>query len=236
VDKAYFLIVRRIGFILFDMRIPLTKYGWPQVVVFPAIIIAAMIVCFFTVPAAAIILAVVLIWVLSFFRDPDRIPPADKNILLAPADGTIRDIEVVDESDFIGGKALRIGIFLSVFNVHINRSPCDVRVEKIIYKKGSFKDARNPQAGKVNESNDLWLARTDEPRDKLIVRQISGAIARRIVCEVRQGQKLTGGQKFGMIKFGSRTELYVPSRDNIKCMVRKGDKVKAGISILVRYE
>ena len=238
-DKAYFLIVRRIGLILFDMRIPLTKYGWPQVVVFPAIIITAMIVCFFTVPAAAIILAVVLIWVLSFFRDPDRIPPrfiGDKNILLAPADGTIRDIEVVDESDFIGGKALRIGIFLSVFNVHINRSPCDVTVEKIIYKKGSFKDARNPQAGKVNESNDLWLIRTDEPADKLIVRQISGAIARRIVCEAQQGQKLAGGQKFGMIKFGSRTELYVPSRDNIKCMVRKGDKVKAGLSILVRYE
>jgi len=227
------------------MRIPLTKYGWPQVAVFPAIIIAAMIVCLpAALPAgifisAEVILAVVLIWVLSFFRDPDRIPPrfiGDKNILLAPADGTIRDIEVVDESDFIGGKALRIGIFLSVFNVHINRSPCDVTVEKIIYKKGSFKDARNPQAGKVNESNDLWLIRTDEPADKLIVRQISGAIARRIVCEAQQGQKLAGGQKFGMIKFGSRTELYVPSRDNIKCMVRKGDKVKAGLSILVRYE
>jgi len=224
------------------MKIPLTKYGWPQVLVFPAIIIAAMIICLPAALSAGIlfvieaILAVVLIWVLSFFRDPGRTPPADKNILLAPADGTIHDIEVVDEKDFIGGKALRIGIFLSIFDVHINRSPCDVTVEKIIYKIGSFKDARNPQAGKVNESNDLWLARTDEPADKLIVRQISGAIARRIVCEALRGQKLAGGQKFGMIKFGSRTELYVPSRDNIKCMVRKGDKVKAGLSILVRYE
>ena len=223
------------------MRIPLTKYGWPQVVVFPVIIIAAMIVCLLVLPAgvligAEVILAVMLVWVLSFFRDPERTPPADKNILLAPADGTIRDIEVVDENDFIGGKAMRIGIFLSIFDVHINRSPCDVKVEKITYKKGDYKDARNPQAGAVNESNDLWLIRTDEPKDRLIVRQISGAIARRIVCEARQEQKLTGGRKFGMIKFGSRTELYLPSRDDIKCLVRKGDKVKAGLSILARYE
>jgi len=219
----------------------LTKYGWPQVVVFPVIIIAATIVCLLVLPAgvligAEVILAVMLVWVLSFFRDPERTPPADKNILLAPADGTIRDIEVVDENDFIGGKAMRIGIFLSIFDVHINRSPCDVKVEKITYKKGDYKDARNPQAGAVNESNDLWLIRTDEPKDRLIVRQISGAIARRIVCEARQEQKLTGGRKFGMIKFGSRTELYLPSRDDIKCLVRKGDKVKAGLSILARYE
>ena len=219
----------------------MTKYGWPQVVVFPVIIIAATIVCLLVLPAgvligAEVILAVMLVWVLSFFRDPERTPPADKNILLAPADGTIRDIEVVDENDFIGGKAMRIGIFLSIFDVHINRSPCDVKVEKITYKKGDYKDARNPQAGAVNESNDLWLIRTDEPKDRLIVRQISGAIARRIVCEARQEQKLTGGRKFGMIKFGSRTELYLPSRDDIKCLVRKGDKVKAGLSILARYE
>jgi phosphatidylserine decarboxylase len=223
------------------MRIPLTKYGWPQAVVFPAMIIGAMIVCLLAAPAgvligAEVILAVVLVWVLSFFRDPERTPPADKNILLAPADGTIRDIEVVDENDFIGGKAMRIGIFLSIFDVHINRSPCDVKVEKITYKKGDYKDARNPQAGAANESNDLWLIRTDEPKDRLIVRQISGAIARRIVCEAQEGQKLTGGRKFGMIKFGSRTELYLPSRDDIKCLVRKGDKVKAGLSILARYE
>ncbi len=223
------------------MRIPLTKYGWPQVVVFPLIIIAAMLVCLL-IPSkgvlviAEVILAVVLVWVLSFFRDPDRTPPPDKNLLLAPADGIIRDIQIVDENDFIGGKALRIGIFLSIFDVHINRSPCDAKVEKITYKKGLYKDARNPQAGALNESNDLWLIRTDEPKDKLIVRQISGRIARRIVCETRQGQKLTGGRKFGMIKFGSRTELYLPARENVKPLVKITDKVKAGLSPLVRYE
>ncbi len=224
------------------MRIPLTKYGLPQVAVFPAIIIAAMIICLPAAPPAGIlfvieaILAVVLIWVLSFFRDPERIPPADKNILLAPADGTIRDIEVVDEKDFIGGKAMRIGIFLSIFNVHINRSPCEARVEKIIYKKGAFKDARNPQAGAVNESNDLWLTRTDFPQDRIIVRQISGAIARRIVCKAQAGTDLAGGEKFGMIKFGSRTELYAPLNGSIKCSVKIGDKVKAGLTTLVQYK
>jgi phosphatidylserine decarboxylase len=136
--------------------------------------------------------------------------------------------------EFIGGKALRIGIFLSIFDVHINRAPCNVKVEKITYKKGGFKDARDPQAGAFNESNDLFLTRKNEPFDKLIVRQISGAIARRIICEAKEGQELAGGQKFGMIKFGSRTELYVPTGEGVKCLVKVGDKVKAGLTPLIR--
>lgn len=227
------------------MRIPLTKYGWPQVVVFPAAALTAMVVC----PAAGVaflplwavvsieaLLAVVLIWVLTFFRDPRRTVPADRNILLAPADGRITDIETVEETDFLGGTALRIGIFLNIFDVHINRAPCNVKVEKITYKKGKNKNAMSPKAGQVNESNNLALVRTDSPGDRLIVRQVSGAIARRIVCDTSQGQKLTGGEKFGMIKFGSRTEIYVPVRENTKCLVQIGDKVKAGLSPLVRYE
>ena len=224
------------------MRIPLTKYGWPQVVFFPAVVFVAMIACllvrlpnwiFYTAEA---ILAVVVIWLLAFFRDPQRAAPADKNLLLAPADGRITDIETIDENDFIGRTALRIGIFLSIFDVHINRSPCNVKVDRIIYKKGKYKNAMSPQSGRTNESNNLALVRTDSPEDKLIVRQISGAIARRIVCRAAQGQQLTGGEKFGMIKFGSRTELYVPSREDVKCLVKIGDKVKAGITPLVRYE
>ncbi len=247
------------------MRIPLTKYGWPQVVIFPVVVSAAMIVYLrigiLSLPLWAILsiealLAIVLIWGLSFFRDPYRAVPADKNILLAPADGRITDIETVNENDFIGEEALRIGIFLSIFDVHINRAPCNVKVERITYRQGKYKNAMNPESGRVNESNDLGLVRTDSPQDKLIVRQISGAIARRIVCEARQGQKLTGGERFGMIKFGSRTELYVPvrlprdpgpgpqaasdetraTRYEINCLVKIGDKVKAGITPLVRYE
>jgi len=227
------------------MRIPLTKYGWPQVVLFPALQLAAMVIALLAWPrslsvwgiiAVETIFAVVLVWVLSFFRDPHRLSPSDETVLLAPADGRITDIEIVEENSFIGGKAMRLGIFLSIFNAHINRSPCNVKVEKITYKKGKHKNAMNPTSGRVNESNDLEMTRIDSPQDRLIVRQISGAVARRIVCEAKQGQKLTGGEKFGMIKFGSRTELYLPARENVKCLVRVGDKVKAGLTPLVKYE
>jgi len=226
------------------MRIPLTRYGWPEVVIFPAATAVAMTVCplllvvvkwwtFFLMEA---VLGIILVWILSFFRDPERQIQTGSNLLLSPADGKIADIEEIEEKEFIGGRALRVGIFLSIFDVHINRAPCNVRVEEITYRPGQYKDARSNDAGQVNESNDLWLVRIDSPNDRLIVRQISGAIARRIVCEAKKGQELASGEKFGMIKFGSRTELYVPLREDIKCMVRKGDKVKAGITAIVRYE
>lgn len=234
------------------MRIPMTKYGLPQVVIYPLVILAAVVVCFvmglrylpnraaasWTVPAvwaAEPVLLALLAWSLSFFRDPQREVPRDERLLLAPADGTIRDIETVDEKDFIGGPALRIGIFLSVFNVHINRSPCEAKVQRITYRPGRFLNAMNSQAGKVNESNDVAMVRTKQPNDRLLVRQVSGAIARRIVCAAQIGQQLAAGEQFGMIKFGSRTELYVPAGEYIECIVRTGDKVKAGMTPLVRY-
>ncbi|MFH1719535.1 MAG: phosphatidylserine decarboxylase, partial [Planctomycetota bacterium] len=162
--------------------------------------------------------------------------PAEPNLLLAPADGRITDIETIDDGGFVGGPVLRIGIFLSIFNTHINRAPCSVRVESITYKKGKYLNAMNPQSGRVNESNDLGLVRTESPKDRLLVRQISGAIARRIVCETTVGREMAGGEQFGMIKFGSRTELYLPVRENAKCLVQIGDKVKAGLTPLVEYE
>jgi len=220
------------------------------VVLFPAALLVAMIVLALgtiaVLPVWALVLieaalAAVLVWVLMFFRDPERICPSDPNLLLAPADGRVTDIETVDEDGFIGGPALRIGIFLSIFNVHLNRAPCNARVETITYKKGKYLNAMNSQSGRLNESNNLGLVRTDSPTDRLIVRQISGAIARRIVCDTAQGRELAGGEGFGMIKFGSRTELYVPvsSSDKqyeIKCLVRIGDKVKAGLTPLLKYE
>lgn len=226
------------------MKIPLTKYGLPQVVMYPAAVLVFMVVLWFgahpTTPVwvvhyVEIALGVVFIWALSFFRDPERIVPEEKGILLAPADGKITDIETVDETDFIGGKAIRVGIFLSVFDVHINRSPCKVRVEKIAYHEGKFLDARNLESGRVNESNDLWMTRIEPPFDKLIVRQISGAIARRIVCRTTAGGELLMGERFGMIKFGSRTELYMPVGESVKCLVKTGDKVKAGLTPIIRY-
>jgi phosphatidylserine decarboxylase len=342
------------------MRIPLTKYGLPEVLVYPAAVAAIMVVfglvggAFLPILAVAsieIILAGVAVWVLSFFRDPQRPPdliggvqaddPDIIGTLLAPADGRITDVEIVQENEFIGASALRIGIFLSIFDTHINRSPCNARVEKVTFKPGKYKNAADPRSGRVNQSNDLHLVRlvpsttsepalprgrrseltpaaclrrhepvpsrvegftyakagagvtsflrkpelskgqalskpvppqdasgqspsaalrvnsvegaegTDSPKacpstgcltaersrgDKLVVRQISGAIARRIVCQAREGQELAAGEKFGMIKFGSRTELYVPIREDLKCLVKIGDKVKAGLTPLVKYE
>jgi phosphatidylserine decarboxylase len=243
------------------MKIPLTKYGWPQVVVYPVIILAAMILIalgatklfsIVTVLIIEFVLLLVLVWALAFFRDPFRECPTDENLLLSPADGKITEIANIDGNEFLGGPAIKIGIFLSIFNVHINRAPCSVQVNKITYKKGQYKNAMNPESGQVNESNELQLVRTTEPNDKLIVKQISGAIARRIVCRTKTGDKLNSGEQFGMIKFGSRTELYVPVPEmgtldkpengkqgylyKVICLVKKGDKVKAGITPLVRYE
>jgi phosphatidylserine decarboxylase len=226
------------------MRIPLARYGWPQVVIYPAAILVFMVVLWFgahpTTPVwivhyVEIALGAVFLWTLSFFRDPERVVPQDRNVLLAPADGTITDIETVDENEFIKGESLRIGIFLSIFDVHINRAPCKVRIEKVNYKEGGFTNAMKPESGRVNESNDLWLRKTEPPNDKLIVRQISGAIARRIVCRASEGEELVSGQRFGMIKFGSRTELYVPASESVRCLVKVGDKVKAGLTPIIRY-
>lgn len=226
------------------MRIPLTRYGWPQVVVYPVLVVAAMLAValggsahtpLWAVVVTEAILAVVLVWALMFFRDPRRNAPRDEMLFVAPADGRVTDIEQTQQNEFLEGPALRIGIFLSIFNVHINRSPCSARVETIAYRKGSYLNAMNPLSAKVNESNTLTLVRTEEPKERLVVRQVSGAIARRIVCEAKEGGSLSQGQAFGMIKFGSRTELYVPASMPIECLVCIGDAVKAGVTPLLRY-
>jgi phosphatidylserine decarboxylase len=226
----------------------------PQVAVFPAILIAVMVVYFWvsqrflrpvcpcsysgflSVWLPEVVLLVVLIWVFSFFRDPVRICQQDANLLLSPADGTIAAVETLDSYPGFGGPVLRIEIFLSVFNVHINRVPCACKIGTVTYKPGKFVDARRSDCSKINEANEIEMFRTDSPADRMLVRQISGAIARRIVCEAKTGQSFTAGQQFGMIKFGSCTELYVPARDNLQSKVAVGDKVKAGLTILARYD
>jgi len=227
------------------MKIPLTKYGWPQVFVFPAIILAAMAAV--SVFASRVlpewgfysilgVLAIFLIWTLTFFRDPPRRCTIDEKNLVSPADGKITAIEMIEDDAFIGGEAIRVSIFLSIFNAHINRSPCAAHIVDIQYKRGKKRNAAMADSARTNESNELRMSRLDEPQDKFVVRQISGAIARRIVCKAKKGQKLAGGEKFGMIKFGSRTELCFPRRDDVKILVKVGERVKAGVSILLRYK
>jgi len=222
------------------MHSPLTRYGLPQVLVFPLLVFVAMAVCFIFIRderilfPVEIVLFLVFVWMLSFFRDPARTINIDETILFSPADGTITDIAVVDDS-VLGKGALRIGMFLSIFNVHINRVPCSVRIENVSYKKGLFKNAFATEAGKVNESNDILMVRLAKPEDRLLVRQISGAIARHIVCEAAEGKEYKQGEQFGMIKFGSRTELYIAAGNGCEAAVKVGDKVQAGITPLARY-
>jgi phosphatidylserine decarboxylase len=224
------------------MRFPVTRYGMPQVLIYPLAVLAVMSALFILLRRGVLLITVeavlflVFLWMVSFFRDPRRTSPLNNRVLLSPADGTITDISETEIPD-LGGKALKIGMFLSIFNVHINRAPCAARIESINYKKGKFKNAMDAQAGRVNESNDILMTRLDEPRDSLLVRQISGAIARRIVCEAKPGQQYGQGEAFGMIKFGSRTELYLPIKTaSYDVAVKIGDKVNAGLSPLVVYK
>lgn len=177
-------------------------------------------------------LACLLLGVFSvyFFRDPHRQIPDEPAVVVAPADGTIVGIEDLPTSPHYDGPCKRVSIFLSVFNVHINRSPFDGTVETISYKQGAFKNAMRADTTDVNESNTI---RMQTARGPMTVRQISGLIARRIVCKVEVGEALAKGERFGMIKFGSRTELYL-SPDAEICVKLK-DKVQGGASIVARF-
>ena len=181
-----------------------------------------------------LLLFLVLVWAFAFFRDPGRIIIPDEMVLYSPADGKITDIAIVDDSA-LGPGTTRIGMFLSIFNVHINRVPCSVRVENVIYKKGKFINAMSPEASGKNESNDVLMIRLSGPKDRLRVRQVTGAIARHIVCKAKAGDEYTQGDQFGMIKFGSRTELYIPAGSKFQVDVKIGDKVRAGLTPLARY-
>lgn len=171
-------------------------------------------------------------FVLFFFRDPEREIPAARNALLSPADGTVTHVGEVDEADFPGGRAFRISIFLSVFDVHVNRMPRAGQVVRLRYFPGRFLDARNPECAMQNEQ--LWIDVEENDPPRLVrVKQISGAIARRIVCWLKPGQAISAGERFGMIKFGSRTDVYIPAEETINVQVQVGDKVKGGSTILL---
>ena len=180
------------------------------------------------VPAAALGLVV------YFFRNPRRRVPQGPGLWVSPADGTIAEIAPLAHDDFVGGPAVRIGIFLSIFNVHLNRSPAAARVIALRYAPGEFLNALRPESALRNEN--LWIALEEEspPHRRYVVRQISGAIARRIVCDLRPGEVVPRGHVFGMIKLGSRTELILPADSGLEVKVRLGQKVKAGMTIMAQ--
>lgn len=187
--------------------------------------------------------AALLALILYFFRNPRRRVPQTPGLCVSPADGTVAEIAPVEHDEFIGGRAVRIGIFLSIFNVHLNRAPAAARVIALRYSPGEFLNALRPESALRNEN--MWIGmeedapptrdpQTGAPR-RFVVRQISGAIARRIVCDLRPGEVVPRGHVFGMIKLGSRTELIVPQEATLEVKVRVGQKVKAGETIIAEY-
>ncbi len=192
----------------------------------------AVVLGWFWIPLSLIVLPV-LIWLFAFFRDPERAVPQEQHAMVSPADGVVSDIVEIDHDPLLDAPAIRVGIFLSVFNVHINRAPCDGRVVDVIYKKGKFINAmRHNEASSNNESNTLVLAEPQGERRVAVVRQIVGLIARRIVCTARVGDQVKRGDRIGMIKFGSRTELYIPKWLEPKIQVQVGQKVRGAADVI----
>ncbi len=184
------------------------------------------------IPAA--ILAALWLFVLAFFRDPQRAIPAGQGLLVAPADGKVTEVSRLDSYEGIDGPVLKISIFLSIFNVHINRAACDGRVVRTTYKPGEFLDVRHPECGMRNEWNTIVFDAGGSIGGPVVIRQIAGLIARRIVCNVAEGDTVRRGERIGMIKFGSRTDLVVPAASGLESAVQVNDVVKAGSTIMLR--
>jgi phosphatidylserine decarboxylase len=169
------------------------------------------------------------LFTVAFFRDPERMAPPDSNLIVAPADGTVMDIVELDESQVLKTRSRRVGIFLSIFDVHTNRAPIGGRIIYRQHREGLCLDARRADCSEKNESM-TWAF--ENPRVTIVVRQITGAIARRIVAWAQIGDELKKGERFGMIRFGSRTELYLPL--NAEVLVKTGDHVLGGSTIMAR--
>ena len=204
----------------------MAEYGGDELFIVTLAMGAAAYVFSRVHPALVVIPAIPFGIVVWFFRDPNRTGTSAPEIMLSPADGTVSDITELDEPRFIAGRAVRIGIFLSPFNVHVNRTPCDGTVQMVEHKSGEFLPAYNPEAPTRNESASLGLQLDNGLL--IVVKQITGILARRIVCEAETGDRLTRGQRYGMIKFGSRTELYIPVQACGEVLVKIGDKVVGG--------
>jgi phosphatidylserine decarboxylase len=177
----------------------------------------------------ALVFLALFLFTIAFFRDPDRQVPADPNLIVAPADGTVRDIVYSDEKEVLKTKTRRVGIFLSIFNVHTNRAPIDGRIIYRQHHEGLCLDARDPDCPEKNEAM-TWAFQN--PSGTIVVRQLTGAIARRIVAWANVGDELKKGERFGMIRFGSRTELYLPL--NAEVLVKTGDHVFGGSTVIAR--
>ena len=192
------------------------------------LVVVALVSLFFSIWLFVLFL-ILIAYTFYFFRDPERAIPADGNAIVAAADGTITDIIEVEESDVLKTKTRRVGIFLSIFDVHTNRAPTDGRIIFRHHREGLCVDARRPECSEKNEAM-TWAF--ENPRATIVVRQLTGAIARRIVAWSDVGDELRKGDRFGMIRFGSRTEVYLPLAATV--LVKVGEHVAGGSTIIAR--
>lgn len=204
---------------------PIARAGWPYL----ALLGALTIIVYDLFRPASALPAAMFLFTAFFFRNPKRRIPRDGKLVLSPADGVVLEVEQVEEEKFMGGSCVRVSIFLSIFNVHLNRSPVAGTVKYIHYRPGKFLPAFKSHASEINEKNFIGI---DAGGFKVMVTQVTGFIARRIVCYTKIGDYLDQGQLFGLIKFGSCTELYLSPDVTIE--VAPGDRVKGGETIIGR--
>jgi len=202
----------------------IAREGWPFLAVATA---AAVLAGWFAGAWWSLPLWLIALFVLQFFRDPPRSIPGDERTVVSPADGRIVAVEV-SRDPYLEREAIKVSVFMNVFNVHSNRSPVDAEVRQVWYHPGKFLNAAIAKASLENERNVLWL-RAATGADVTCV-QIAGLIARRVLCHVKAGDKLARGDRFGFIRFGSRVDVYLPPSVSVKAAL--GDKVRGGSSIL----
>ena len=228
----------------YTVNIGLTKYGRRELVTCTAtaasacalLIMLAIKISPMFLPAIVLPVAFWL-WVLWFFRDPNRSTPSGDGLFISPADGNVADITQIGQDSPLGCPGVKIGIFMNIFSVHVNRSPASALVRQTVHQDGAFLDARDPHASERNESATIYMTYTHDGQDyPLVVRQIAGMVAKRIVTDLATGQQLSAGQRLGMIKFGSRVELLVPTPLAGRVCVELGQKVHAGLTVLVTVD
>ena len=202
--------------------------GWPFIFGFWAL--EAVLYAFAPWWAAALWLPVCL-WVIAFFRDPVREGPRGDNLVIAPADGLVVSVVMVDEPDYLKARVQRVSIFMNVFNVHVNRYPMSGTLEYRHYNKGSFGHAGTEKASLENEQSSVGMLTA---RGKVLVRQIAGLVARRIVTDPQPGTAVLQAERMGLIRFGSRVDVFLP--DTARVLVHTGDKTVAGQTVVAQWE
>jgi phosphatidylserine decarboxylase len=204
---------------------PLAKAGYPFIF---AGAFTTLVFALLGLVALSLIGLVATFFICYFFRDPDRVIPNQAGCVVSPADGKIISTGLIDNSPFFDGTRMKISIFMSIFNVHVNRIPYEGRIKAVQYYPGKFFSANLDKASAHNEHNAVFIE-TEDGKNICTV-QVAGLIARRIICNVQTGDRVNRGQRFGLICFGSRLDVYLPPGIHLKAAV--GDKVKAGSSVL----